>query len=452
MRDFDVVVIGAGSAGLSVAYGAARLGVRVALVERGEMGGECLNVGCVPSKALLAAARRGVDWVGAQAEVRRAVAAIAPMDSQARYEGFGAVVLRGEARFVGRREVAVEGKVLRGKWVVVATGSRPVVPSFLEGLPYVTNETVWDLPALPARMVILGGGPVGLEMADAFAGLGAVVTVIAGGRLLPREDADLVAPVVAALRGRGVRFCDARAVAARSDGASGVVLQLEGGDEVAADMVLVAAGRVVEAEGLNLAAAGIAAGPAGIKVDRSLRGLGNRHVFAVGDAADPEGIGPQRFTHIAGAHAGVIIRQILFRLPSKISLVPPVRVTYTSPELAQVGQTLDQAGARARALVSPFAENDRAIAECDTAGLVKLIIDRRGRLVGAGITAPHAGEMIGLYALAIAQRVKLSALAALVLPYPTRIEAGKRAAGAYFAEKLFAPTPRFLAKLLSRLP
>jgi len=452
MRDFDVVVIGAGAAGLSVAYGAARLGVRLALVERGEMGGECLNVGCVPSKALLAAARRGVDWAGAQAEWRRAVAAIAPADAQARYEGLGAVVFRGQARFVGRREVAVGGEVLRARWVVVATGSRPVVPGFLAGLPYVTNETVWDLAALPARLAIIGGGPMGLEMADAFASLGSAVTVIAAGRCLPREDADLAAPVLAALRGRGVRFCEGRAVGARADGSSGVIVQVEGGEEVAADTVLVAAGRFVAAEGLNLAAAGITDGPDGIKVARSLRAIGNNRVFAAGDAADPAGIGPRRFTHIAGAHASIIIRQILFRLPAKISAAPPVRVSYTAPELAQAGQTLDQAGPGARALVWPFAENDRAIAEGDTAGLVKLVIDKRGRLRGAGITGPNAGEMIGLYALAIAERTKLSALAGLGLPYPTRSEAGKRAAGAYFAEKLFGKTSRFLVKLIKCLP
>jgi pyruvate/2-oxoglutarate dehydrogenase complex dihydrolipoamide dehydrogenase (E3) component len=452
MRDFDLVVLGAGAAGLSVAYAAARLGVRVALVERGEMGGECLNVGCVPSKALLAAARRGVGWAAAQAEVRRAVAAIAPADSAARYEGLGAVVVRGEARFVGRREVAVGGEVLRGKRVVVATGSRPVVPGFLAGLPYLTNETVWNLAVLPARLVVIGGGPMAVEMADAFAGFGAAVTVVAGGAVLAREDAALVAPVVAALRGRGVRFLEARAEAARAGDEGGLVVRAAGGEEVAADAVLVAAGREVAADGLNLAAAGLRQGPAGIAVDHSLRALGNRRVFAVGDVADPAGIGPRRFTHVAGADASVIIRQAVFRLPAKISAVPPVRVTYTAPELAQVGMMLEQAGQGARALTWPFAENDRAIAEGATQGLVKLVIDKSGRLRGAGIVGPGAGEMIGLYALALAEGTKLSALAGVVLPYPTRGEAGKRAAGAYFAEKLFAPGPRLLAKFLSRLP
>jgi pyruvate/2-oxoglutarate dehydrogenase complex dihydrolipoamide dehydrogenase (E3) component len=447
MRDYDLVVIGAGAAGLSVTYAAARLGVRVALVERGLMGGECLNLGCVPSKALLAAARRGVDWAGAQAEVRRAVAAIAPVDSQARYEGLGAVVVRGEARFVGRNEVSVGGEVLRGKFVVVATGSRPAVPEFLAGLDFVTNETVWDLASLPERLVILGGGPVALEMADAFSALGSVVTVVGGAKILAREDEELVAPVVAALRRRGVRFCEARAVGARAG-----VLVLEGGQEVAGDVILVAAGRVVEAGDLGLGAAGVSAGPAGIRTDRRLRALGNKRVFAVGDVADPEGVGPRRFTHVAGADAAVVVRQVLFRLPAKVSAAPPVRVTYTAPELAQVGMTLAQAGEGARALTWPFAENDRAIAEGNTEGLVKLVIDRRGRLVGAGIVGPGAGEMIGMYALALAQRTKLSALAGVVLPYPTRGEAGKRAVGAYFGERLFAAGPRRLVNFLRRLP
>jgi pyruvate/2-oxoglutarate dehydrogenase complex dihydrolipoamide dehydrogenase (E3) component len=447
MRDFDLVVIGAGAAGLSVTYAAARLGVRVALVERGVMGGECLNVGCVPSKALLAAARRGVDWPAAQTEVRRAVTAIAPVDSQPRYEGLGAVVMRGEARFVGRNEIAVDGEVLRGRFVVVATGSRPVVPGFLAGLDYVTNETVWDLAVLPGRLVILGGGPVALEMADAFSALGSAVTVVGGARVLAREDAELVAPVMAALRRRGVRFCEARAEGARAG-----VLVLVGGEEVAADVILVAAGRVVDASALDLAAAGMSAGPAGIRTDRSLRAVGNRRVFAVGDVADPEGIGPRRFTHVAGADAGVVVRQVLFRLPARVSTAPPVRVTYTAPELAQVGVTLEQAGDGARALTWPFAENDRAIAEGNTEGLVKLVIDRRGRLVGAGIVGPGAGEMISMYALALAQRTKLSALAGVVLPYPTRGEAGKRAVGAYFGERLFAAGPRRLVRFLGRLP
>jgi pyruvate/2-oxoglutarate dehydrogenase complex dihydrolipoamide dehydrogenase (E3) component len=400
----------------------------------------------VPSKALLAAARRGADWEGAKAAVARAVAAIAPADSVERYEGLGAAVLRGSARFVGRRVLEVDGVAIWARRIVLATGSRPLVPGFLAPGTYVTNETVWDLPRRPDRLVILGAGPMAMEMAEAFAALGASVTVV-GAKFLAREDAELAAPVLAALRGRGVEFFGQRAVAARDGG-----VVLEDGTEVLGDCVLVAAGRVVEAGDLNLAAAGIAAGPGGIRTDAGLRAVGNRHVFVVGDAAEPEGIGAYRFTHVAGAQAGAVVRRALFRLPARLKAAPPVRVTYTTPELAQVGVTLAQAGAGARALTWPFAENDRAIAEGDTAGMVKLVIDRKGRLVGAGIVGPGAGEMIGLYALALAEGTRLSALAGLVLPYPTRSEAGKRAAGALFAERLFSPGVRRVVKFLARLP
>jgi pyruvate/2-oxoglutarate dehydrogenase complex dihydrolipoamide dehydrogenase (E3) component len=443
----DLAVIGAGAGGLSVAYAAARLGVSVALIERGEMGGECLNLGCVPSKAMLAAARRGLDWAGVKAEISRAIATIAPVDSAARYEGLGATVVRGTARFVGPAELEVAGKRILARRIVVATGSRPFVPKFLAGVAHLTNETIWGLDSMPARLLLLGGGPMAMEMADAFSTLGAQVTVVGGPKLLAREDPELAAPVVAALRGRGVKFVEQRAVGAR-DG----FLHLDSGEEVAGDVILVAAGRVVDTESLNLAAAGMSAGPAGIRTDAGLRAIGNKHVFAVGDVADPHLVGPSRFTHVAAAQAGVVVKRVLFRLPAKISTAPPVRVTFTAPELAQVGMTLSEAGPGAKALTWSFAENDRAIAEGDVAGLVKLVVDKRGRLAGAGIVGKGAGEMIGMYALALAEGTRLSALAGLVLPYPTRSEAGKRAVGAMFAARLFAPGPRWAVKLLRRLP
>lgn len=447
MQRFDLAVIGAGAGGLSVTYAAARLGLRVVLIERGTMGGECLNIGCVPSKTLLAAARSGLDWPAAQAEMRRAIATIAPVDSAERYEGLGATVLRGTARFTGRCDLDVAGHAISARRVVVATGSRPKIPDFLSAHPFLTNETVWDMPDVPARLLIMGGGPMAMEMAEAFSLLGAAVTVIGGAKFLGREDPELAGPVLAALRSRGVTLLANRAVGANKSG-----LVLDNDEEIVGDRILLATGRIVDTEELNLAAAGISAGPQGIKTDVRLRAIGNKNIFAIGDVADPAGIGPQRFTHVAGAQASLVVRQALFRLPAKLRTAPPVRVTYTSPELAQVGMTLAEAGRGARALTWPFAENDRAIAENNTAGLVKLVIDRKGRLVGAGITGKGAGEMIGLYALALAQGIKLSALASLTLPYPTRSEAGKRAAGAFFAEKLFAPGTSRLVKFLARLP
>jgi pyruvate/2-oxoglutarate dehydrogenase complex dihydrolipoamide dehydrogenase (E3) component len=434
LNRFDIAVIGAGAAGLSVAYAAARLGLKTALIEQSTMGGECLNTGCIPSKALLAAARRGQNWEQAQAHIKAAIAAIAPADSAERYQSLGATILRGTASFTGPSTLAVNGQAITARRIVIATGSRPKIPDFLAGIPHVTNETIWDLPERPESLVIIGGGPMAFEMADAFSALGTEITMFAGPKPLPREDPALSAPLIAALQARGVRILPQRATAER---------------DVAGAKILLAAGRIVDTAALNLAAAGITAGPNGIKTDLSLRAIGNKTVFAAGDCADPERIGPQRFTHIAGAHAGIIIRQAIFRLPAKLNPSLPIRVIYTSPELAQLGATADQG---ASTLIWPFAENDRAIAEGDTTGLIKLVLDQRGRLIGAGIVGPGAGEMIALYALAIQQKTKLSALASLILPYPTRGEAGKRAAGAHFAAKLFAPGPSRLAKFLARLP
>ncbi len=445
---FDLAVIGAGAAGLSVTYAAARLGVRVVLIERDTMGGECLNAGCIPSKTLLAAAHRGENFEQAKARIKTAIAAIAPMDSAARYSDLGATIITGTARFTGRQSLEVNGVALTARRIVVATGSRPNIPAFCKGIPYLTNETIWDLPALPAHLLILGGGPMAFEMAEAFSALGAKVTMVGGTQLLPREDPELAAPLIAALQARGVTLFARRAVAAKS----GPLLVLDDGSEVAGSHLLIAAGRTVDVSTLNLAAAGISAGPDGIVTGRSLRCLGNKAVFAAGDAVNPQGIGPQRYTHVAGSHASIIIRQALFRLPAKLSAIPPVRAIYTHPELAQAGTTQAQVGSGAKTLIWPFAENDRAIAEDATAGLVKLVLDKNGRLVGAGITGPNAGDMIGLYALMLAQKTKLSALAGLVLPYPTRSEAGKRAAGSFFAEKLFIPKISRLVKFLVRLP
>ncbi len=445
---FDVAVIGAGAAGLSVTYAAARFGLRVAIIERGQMGGECLNSGCVPSKALLAAAHHGENFVAARQRISAAIAAIAPADSAARYRGLGAEVMQGTARFTGRQSLEVDGTPLTARRIVIATGSRPKIPDFCQGIPYVSNETIWDLANLPQHLLILGGGPMAFEMADAFNALGTKVTLVGGNTLLPREDPQLAAPLISALQMRGVTCIAQRAIAARP----GPVLVLADGHEVTGSHLLIAAGRQVDSAALNLAAAGVTEGPDGILTDSGLRCLGNKAVFAAGDVADPQGIGPQRFTHIAGLHASVIIKRALFRLPARLPSLPPVRVVYTKPELAQVGFTEAQAGSGTKILTWPFSENDRAMTEHDTTGLVKLVLDKKNRLIGAGITGPGAGEMIGLYALMLAQKTKLSALAGLVLPYPTRAEAGKRAAGAHFATKLFADGPARLVKILSRLP
>jgi pyruvate/2-oxoglutarate dehydrogenase complex dihydrolipoamide dehydrogenase (E3) component len=470
MPDFDLLVIGAGAAGLSVAAGAAQLGVKTALVERERMGGDCLNIGCVPSKALLAAAHTAnairaagrfglyipapeIDWDAVRAHVQGVIASIASNDSEARFAGLGVTVLRGEARFTGPRSVSVNGRTLTAKRIVIAAGSRAVVPPIpgLTDIPHWTNATLFDLAEQPDHLLILGGGPIGLEMADAFAGLGCRVTVIEAASIASRDDPELVAGLRLALTRRGITILEGTPVAAAEPGP---VLELTDGRRIAGSHMLVAVGRQPNVEALNLEAAGIATSRLGIVTDAGLRCPGNRHVYAMGDIADPVGIGPRAFTHVGLYHAGIIIRRALFRLPAKVDYAALPHVTYTNPELAQAGMTEAEAkaaGRKIQILRWPLSENDRAVAERDETGLVKLIVSGN-RVIGAGILAPHAGEMIGQWTLAIARKIPLSALAGMIAPYPTRSEAGKRAAGTFFTAKLFSERTKTLVRLLGRLP
>jgi pyruvate/2-oxoglutarate dehydrogenase complex dihydrolipoamide dehydrogenase (E3) component len=459
-------VIGAGSAGLSVAYGAARLGLRVALIERDRMGGDCLNVGCVPSKALLAAAhaardarRAGrfgvrlgppeIDWAAVRAHVQGAIAAIAPVDSAERYSGLGATVLPGSARFVARDTLSVDGRRLTARRIVVAAGSRPAVPAIpgLAAVPFLTNETIFGLAERPEHLLILGGGAIGLEMAQAHACLGCRVTVVEGGRIAPQEDSALVDALRASLVADGVTLVEGAQV---TEVEPGPALRLADGRRLSGSHLLVAAGRRAATEDLGLDAGGVAFGPRGIATDAGLRSVSNRRVFAAGDIADPAGIGPRAFTHAAGYHASIIIRRAVFRLPARLDYRALPRVIYTAPELAQAGLTAAEAPG-STVLRFALAENDRAVTEADTVGAVRLVVVG-GRVVGAGILAPHAGEMIGLCALAIARRLSPAALAQLILPYPTRADAVKRAAGSGLAERLFAPRTRRVVRVLAALP
>jgi pyruvate/2-oxoglutarate dehydrogenase complex dihydrolipoamide dehydrogenase (E3) component len=468
--DFDLAVIGAGAAGLSVTAVAAQLGLRVALIERNRMGGDCLNFGCVPSKALLAAAhlaqaaRNGarlgvrlpeptIDWASVQTHVRSAIATIAPNDSEVRFRALGADVMRGQARFAAPDALLVDGRRITSRRIVIAAGSSPAVPPIpgLDQQPYLTNTSLFDLDRRPDHLLILGGGPIGLEMADAFDGLGSQVTVIEAATLAGREDPELVAGLRHCLGARGITLLEQAKVTAVEPGPT---LVLDDGRRIAGSHLLVAVGRRPNLADLDLAAGNVRAGPAGIATDRGLRSLTNRRVYAVGDIADPRGIGPRAFTHVGSYHAGIVIRRALFRLPARVDYAALPRVTYTQPELAQVGMTEAEAlaaGHRFEILRWPLSDNDRAVAEGNRTGLVKLIT-RRGRLIGAGILAPNAGEIIGLWGLAIAQRIPLSALASQIIAYPTRTEAGKRAAGTLFLRRLFAPSSRRLVQLLTRLP
>ncbi len=457
----DLCVIGAGSGGLSLAAGAVQMGARVVLVEGGEMGGDCLNTGCVPSKALLAAAKvaRGVggglgvaagaavvDFAGVKDHVQAVIAAIAPLDSQARFEGLGVRVIRAYGRFISPTELAAGGDVIAARRFVIATGSRALVPGIpgLDGVAYLTNETIFDLRERPGHLVIIGGGPIGMEMAQAHRRLGSEVTVIEAARVLGRDDDAAAAVVLAALRAEGVNVLEGVAVASVS---GAVTVQLADGRQVAGSHLLLAIGRKVEVEALNLDDAGVGFTKRGVTVDARLRST-NRRIYAIGDAA-----GGMQFTHVAGWQAGIVLRQVVLGLPARAKGAIPW-VTYTDPELAQIGPTEAEArvsyGAALRVVRAEFADNDRAMTEAATAGFLKLMVVR-GRPVGVTIVGQDAGELIGLWSLVIAQRLKLSAVAGMVAPYPTRGEISKRAAGAYFSPQLFAnPLVKRVVRLVQR--
>ncbi len=465
----DVCVIGAGTAGLVTAAGASQLGAETVLIEADRMGGDCLNTGCVPSKALLAAAhaatayRRAaafglrqpapeIDFAKVHAHVRGVIEAIAPNDSSERFEGLGVRVLRAHARFIGPREVEAGGSVIRARRFVVATGSRPFLPPVpgLRDLPHLTNETIFELDRLPEHLLILGGGPIGCELAQAFRRLGAQVSLVEMGRLLPKDDPEAVEALRGALIEDGIALFEGHKVVRAEAAASGIALLIEGveGDRrIEGSQLLVAAGRRPRVQDMGLEAAGIAHSAEGIQVDSRLR-TSNRRIYALGDVTG----GPQ-FTHLAAYHAGIVIRNALFRLPARVDLSALPWVTYTDPELAHVGLGENEAAARGpiRILRWPVAENDRAQAEHMTRGLIKVVTTPNGRILGVDIAASGAGEMIHLWTLAISQRLKIGAVAGMIAPYPTIAEIGKRAAGNFFLPKLFSDRSRRLVALLRRL-
>lgn len=449
----DILVIGAGSAGLSVAAGATQMGAQVVLLEGHEMGGDCLNYGCVPSKALLAAAKyahaqrhSGVfgvsdapgaaDYASAKDHVHDVIAQIAPVDSQERFEGLGVRVIREYGHFISPREVQAGDHVITARRIVIATGSSPLVPP-IDGLgqvPYLTNETLVGLREKPKHLLIVGGGPIGIEMAQAHVRLGCQVTVIEGQKALGKDDPETAAVALAALRREGVRIEEEAPVARVTGRRGAITVETADGRRFDGSHLLIAVGRRANTERLNLEAAGIETSHAGIRTNAALR-TSNRRVFAIGDVS-----GGLQFTHVAGYHASVVLRSLLFALPSKATTHHLPWVTYTQPELAQVGLTEAQARARYGGRVEiarfDFSHNDRAIAERKTEGLIKVMVVK-GRPVGASIVGEQAGEQISLWALAIANNLKMSQIAGLVAPYPTLSELSKRAAGAYFAPRLF---------------
>jgi pyruvate/2-oxoglutarate dehydrogenase complex dihydrolipoamide dehydrogenase (E3) component len=467
-KHFDIAVIGAGSGGLVVAAAASQFGHKVALFEAHEMGGDCLNWGCVPSKALLAAAKQAqvmrkgsrvgiagvepqIDFDAVKAHVRQVIAAIAPNDSQERFEKLGVKVVRAKARFTGPDRLEAGGETYSARRIVIATGSRAMVPPIpgLDQAPYLTNETIFGVAEKPRHLLILGGGPIGMEMAQAFRRLGSDVTVLEAFAPLGKDDPELATVVLDALKAEGVTILAGTKVKAAGRGADGgVFLETGAGQRIDGSHLLVAAGRRPNLEGLDLEAAGVAHDERGVTVGQGLRSS-NRKVYAIGDVAG----GPQ-FTHAAAYHAGLVVRNALFGLPVKTNAVIPW-VTYTDPELAHAGLTEEAArkqhGDAVKVLRWPFHENDRAQAEGSAGGFVKVVTGRSGRILGCSIVGPQAGELIQPWVLALSQKLKIGAMIAPVLPYPTRGEASRRAAITYYSSLASNRLARSVTRIVSTL-
>jgi pyruvate/2-oxoglutarate dehydrogenase complex dihydrolipoamide dehydrogenase (E3) component len=458
----DICVIGGGSAGLSVAAATAAFGVPTVLIEAHKMGGDCLNSGCVPSKALLAAAKRAalmqnsgmfgvsaqnvtVDFAKVRDHVQRVIAAIAPADSVERFVGLGVRVIQGHAHFKDHWTVAVGDIDIRARRFVIATGSTPGLPPIpgLDQGPYFTNETIFDLTALPKHLIVIGAGPIGVELAQAFRRFGSEVTVCEAGQPLAKDDPECAAIVLDQLEREAVVIRSGVKVTRIGHARGGVKVTFEasGAEEtIEGTHLLVATGRTAATAGLDLEAAGITYDGSGIVVNKQLK-TANKRVYAIGDAA----AGQLQFTHAANYHAGLVIRNALFRQAACVNNDVIPWVTYTEPELAQSGLSEAQArqrGIKIRILRWPYHDNDRAQTERETHGHIKVITKTNGKIIGTTIVGAQAGELITAWTLAIAQGLNIRAFTGIVVPYPTLSEIGKRAAIGYFTPSLTSPWVR----------
>jgi pyruvate/2-oxoglutarate dehydrogenase complex dihydrolipoamide dehydrogenase (E3) component len=466
----DLCVIGAGPGGLSVAAAAAQLGVSVVLVERHKMGGDCLNYGCIPSKALIAAGRRAqlmrttdpfgirpvepfVDPAAVCDHVQGAIAAVAANDSAERLTGLGVKVIRASGHFITRDTLLAGEQRIKARRFVIATGSSPLIPAIpgLDRVHYFTNETIFQNREKLDHLIVIGGGPSGLELAQAHLRLGSRVTIIEAGRALGNADPELADLMIKRLESEGLEIRQGTAVERVSGGTRLIDVHVAEAGRTAVlqgTHLLIAAGRKPNVSGLNLEAAGVKYDARGITVNEGL-GTSNGRVLAVGDVT-----GGPHFTHVANYHAGVVIRRLLFRLRATVNEGVIPWVTFTDPELAHVG--LDEAAARRQAgririYRWPYYENDRAHTEHATGGLVKVVTDARGRIKGAGIVGEQAGELIQMWSLAVSQSLDIRAMTQWISPYPTLSEINKRAAFGYYTAAAARPLVRKAVGWLAKL-
>jgi pyruvate/2-oxoglutarate dehydrogenase complex dihydrolipoamide dehydrogenase (E3) component len=463
----DICVIGGGPGGLTVAAAAAGFGRHVVLIEQGRMGGDCLNYGCVPSKALIAAARHAhgfrssasfgiaavepeISFSAVMDHVHSAIAAIAPNDSEERFVRLGCRDSRARARFISADTVEAAGHNIRARRFVVAAGSSPAVPPIagLPDVPYFTTDTIFENRIKPGHLIILGGGPVGLELGQAFRRLGSEVTVLEAAAPLAHADDGLRKVLLEALIREGVEIIAGCRVDAFRRSAGHILATVHTAGvtrEISGTHLLLAAGRRPNLEGLGLEAARIGASAGGIDVDHRLK-TSNPRIYAIGDVAGAQ------FTHAASHQAGLVIRHVLFRLPIRYEASAMPWAVFTDPEFASVG--LSEAGAIARGLVPhvlelPFADNDRAVIERRTDGCMKIVLDRKNRVLGAAIVGLNAGELLFPWVHLTRSGERLRTMADAVVPYPTLSEAGKRAGIAGYAGLASNPWVRRIADMMA---
>ena len=466
--EFDICIIGGGSAGLVVAAGGAALGAKIALVEKHALGGDCLHYGCVPSKALLHCAkvaqttRRAAQFgIGAgtpdinlaavMQRVEQVIRAIEPHDSPERFRAMGVEVIFGAGQFADSATFTVNGRALTAKTFVLATGSRAAIPPVpgLDQVPWLTNESVFALREPVPSLIVLGGGPIGVEMAQAFARLGSRVCLVnRGAQILPKEDGDLAQAVADRLAAEGVEFhleCSTTRVERQGQDIRLWLKAADGAERmVQATHLLVAAGRQPNIENLGLEAAGIVVEKGRIVTDRRLRTT-NRRVYACGDVA-----GGYQFTHVAEHHAGVVLQNALFHFPAKVEERVVPWCTFTDPELARVGLSETEAKAANvayRAYAFPFRDIDRAQTDGEAEGFAKILVDPGGRLLGAAIVGPHAGELIHEYVLAMAGRMRVSSLSGVIHIYPTLAQINQRVANTRRKEALTPGAKKWIMRL-----
>lgn len=466
----DLAIIGGGAGGLSLAAGCSQLGLRVVLVESGKMGGDCLNYGCVPSKSLLATAKTfyhmkhasqfgihaqelSVDFPKVMNHVHQVIANIAEHDSVARFESLGVQVIQASGQFLAPDSFQVGNQIVRAKRFAIATGSSPFIPPILgiDSVSFLTNETIFDLKKLPEHLIVIGGGPIGCELAQAFAMLGSKVTILEGLNILPKDDADCVAVIRNALEHMNIAIYEqikVQQIKPHSDSGITVAIEHQGKPlTITGSHLLIATGRRANVDGLDLEKADVQYTPKGISVNHYLQ-TNNKKIYAIGDVT-----GPYQFTHMAAYQAGIALRNIVFKWPTKVNYQAVPWVTYTEPELAHVGLLATDAQKRPDLQITelPFVDNDRAQTERTLNGKIKIITNQKAQILGVTIVGPQADELILPWVMAIREQKTLRSFTDVIAPYPTLSELSKRAAGAFYTPKLFSDKTRWLVRWLQKL-